>query len=128
MFKRHSAEFDKWELPQYYETEYTEIGVQLVDFPDVNFHPLYFRIYDTPGDWAVNYKAGEMIFQNTTVVLVVLDGARLPSREHTLALNYFAIHELRQFNTFTKLREKKTEFRQYFSKLINEPLSSGSLI
>jgi len=27
MFKRHSAEFDKWELPQYYETEYTEIGV-----------------------------------------------------------------------------------------------------
>ena len=76
----------------------------------------------------MNYKAGEMIFQNTTVVLVVLDGARLPSREHTLALNYFAIHELRQFNTFTKLREKKTEFRQYFSKLINEPLSSGSLI
>lgn len=75
MFQRHSEEFDHWELPSYDETIYSQIGVQLVDFPDHITHPLYFRMFDTPGDRIVNYKAGETIFPNASVILIVLDGA-----------------------------------------------------
>lgn len=94
MFQRHSQEFEDWELPSYDETIYSQIGVQLVDFPDHITHPLYFRMFDTPGDRIVNYKAGETIFPNATVILIVLDGARLPTRDHTLSLNYFVVNEL----------------------------------
>ena len=50
MFEKRSAEFEQWELPVYDETTNTEVGVQLIDFPDSMLHPIYLRMYDTPGD------------------------------------------------------------------------------
>jgi len=85
-------------------------------------------MFDTPGDWLVNFKAGETIFANSSVVLVILDGAWLPTKEHTISLNMFALNELWQHNYIYKQQEKKKEFWHYISKLINEPLSSGSLL
>ncbi len=121
MLDRHAATFPEWDLAAYEETKYVEIGVQLVDFPDFLTHPMYLRMYDTPGDRITNLKETQSVFENAGVVFVVLDGAHLPYREHLVGLNAFAVENLRLHSPVVQKRTKESRlFRRYMIDLADE--------
>ena len=104
------------------------MGVQLVDFPEFITHPLYLRMYDTPGD-PNDFKEKATLFRDCEVVFIVISGAHLPLRDAIVRQNAEAVKLLREYSTGCKYQEANSEdYRRYLHALTDEPTSSGSLI